>query len=190
MPDDQRRTPKQVRGQQRVSQILDAAALEFAEIGIENATTNAIAARANVPIGSLYQFFPHKEAILDALVERYLTGLRTVFENTLSADSLPIEVVIEQMLTGLANFELSHLGFSTIFVKSETIHAEIVQRVEDMLTRRYPHLTPETRHISAAVGVGIVKGVLPLTAHLPVELVLVEIKTAILSYLGAVLNRH
>jgi AcrR family transcriptional regulator len=189
MPDDQRRMPKQARSQQRVHQILDAAALEFAAVGIESATTNAIAARASVPIGSLYQFFPHKEAILDALTERYLAGLRAVFDSTLSADSLPIETVIEQMLVGLANFEDSHRGFNTIFLKSDALHTEIVQRVEAMISRRYPHLPPETRHLAATVGVGIVKGLLPLTAHLPAEQVLAEIKTALLAYLGAVLSR-
>jgi AcrR family transcriptional regulator len=187
MAGERRRMPKQARSQQRVNQILDAAAAEFAAVGIEHATTNAIAARAGVPIGSLYQFFPHKEAIIEALVARYLAGLRAVFDSTLSADSLPVEVVIEQMLAGLARFESTHQGFGEVFGNSEAIHAEIVGQVEAMLARRYPQLAPAARHRSALVGVGIVKGLMPLAGALPVETALGEISTALLAYLRAVL---
>src|SRR5260370_1341413 len=77
MPEEtqMRRQPKQARSQQRVDHLLNVAALIFEEVGYAAATTNAIAARAGVPIGSLYQFFPNKEAIMDALVERYLDEL-------------------------------------------------------------------------------------------------------------------
>src|SRR6266511_1332655 len=47
--------------------ILDAAAGVFADAGYERATTNAIAAAAGISPGSLYQFFPNKEAIAEAL---------------------------------------------------------------------------------------------------------------------------
>ena len=57
-----RRTPKQKRGQQRVEQILDAAARLIVAEGYENVSTNAIAKEANTSIGSLYQFFPNKDA--------------------------------------------------------------------------------------------------------------------------------
>lgn len=53
--------------------LLDAAADEFAEAGYAAATTTAIAARAGVPIGSLYQWFPDKEALLYGLADRHLT---------------------------------------------------------------------------------------------------------------------
>ena len=62
-----RREPRQARARQRVNIILDAAAAEFAAVGYEAATTNAIARRAGTSIGSLYQFFPNKEAVLEAL---------------------------------------------------------------------------------------------------------------------------
>ena len=67
-----RRQPQQKRGQKRVEQILDAAALVFDEVGFEAATTQAIASRANTAVGSLYQFFPDKLAIFNALELRYI----------------------------------------------------------------------------------------------------------------------
>jgi AcrR family transcriptional regulator len=63
--------PKRLRGRVRVAAILDAAALTFAEKGFDGATMTEIAARSNTAIGSLYRFFPTKELVADALVEKY-----------------------------------------------------------------------------------------------------------------------
>ena len=65
------RAPKRARGKQRVAQLLQAAAAVFAEKGFEGATMTEIAARAGAPIGSLYQFFPAKEALADTLLRDY-----------------------------------------------------------------------------------------------------------------------
>ena len=62
---------RNVRGERRVASLLDAAARVFGELGYHAATTNAIAAEAKVSPATLYQFFPNKEAIADALVTRY-----------------------------------------------------------------------------------------------------------------------
>jgi AcrR family transcriptional regulator len=69
------REPKRERGKLRVTALLDAGATVFAEKGYDAATMTEIAARANTAIGSLYQFFPSKEALVDALLARY--GERT-----------------------------------------------------------------------------------------------------------------
>jgi AcrR family transcriptional regulator len=63
--------PKRKRGIARVAKLLDAGAAVFAEQGYKAATMTEIAARAGAPIGSLYQFFPNKDVIADALVARY-----------------------------------------------------------------------------------------------------------------------
>lgn len=67
------RAPQQERSRRRVAALLDAAAAEFAERGFATATTTAIAARAGVPIGSLYQWFADKDALLYGLADRHLT---------------------------------------------------------------------------------------------------------------------
>src|SRR5580693_2824844 len=69
------RAPKRERGKQRVAALLQAAAAVFAEKGYEAATMSEIAARARAPIGSLYQFFPVKEALADTLVQDYAAML-------------------------------------------------------------------------------------------------------------------
>jgi AcrR family transcriptional regulator len=63
--------PKRKRGIARVAKLLDAGAAVFAEQGYKAATMTEIAARAGAPIGSLYQFFPNKDVLADALIARY-----------------------------------------------------------------------------------------------------------------------
>src|SRR5258708_40042420 len=65
------RAPKRARGKQRVADLLQAAATVFAEKGYQAATMTELAARAGAPIGSLYQFFPAKEALADTLLQNY-----------------------------------------------------------------------------------------------------------------------
>jgi len=63
--------PKRERGKQRVAALIDAGAELFAEKGYEASTMTEIAQRAGAAIGSLYQFFPSKEALAEALFNRY-----------------------------------------------------------------------------------------------------------------------
>ena len=67
-----RKTPKQPRAWETQDRILEAAARVFAEHGYPSGTTNRIAAAASMSVGSLYQYFPNKDAILVALVRRHI----------------------------------------------------------------------------------------------------------------------
>ncbi|HXV93477.1 MAG TPA: TetR/AcrR family transcriptional regulator [Pseudonocardia sp.] len=67
-----RRRPRQARSRQTVARVLDAAAALLEESGHAALTTNEVAARAGVSIGSLYQYFADKDALLAALAERHL----------------------------------------------------------------------------------------------------------------------
>jgi AcrR family transcriptional regulator len=66
-----RRRPIQRRSRQTVDAIVEAAARVLARHGYAAATTNRIAERAGVSIGSLYEYFPNKDSILAALLERH-----------------------------------------------------------------------------------------------------------------------
>jgi len=67
-----KKIPRQARARQTVEFILEAAAYILAEQGLEGFTTNHIAERAGVNISSLYQYFPDKLAILEALRDRHV----------------------------------------------------------------------------------------------------------------------
>lgn len=63
--------PKRERGHIRVAAILEAGVEVFSESGYDAATMTEIAVRSGTAIGSLYRFFPSKEALADALLLRY-----------------------------------------------------------------------------------------------------------------------
>lgn len=67
-----RRIPQQNRGRRRVAGFLRAAASVITEAGYERATMSAIAERAGSCIGSLYQFFPNKRSVAEALRAQYI----------------------------------------------------------------------------------------------------------------------
>jgi AcrR family transcriptional regulator len=65
------RSPRQQRGQARVARLLDAAAEMIAENGVAGLTMAGVSERAGSAPGSLYQFFPNRETLIDALAQRY-----------------------------------------------------------------------------------------------------------------------
>lgn len=67
-----RRKPSQERSRDRVERILDASASLLADMPVEKITTAAIAEKAGVPIGSVYQYFPNKLAVLAEVARRVM----------------------------------------------------------------------------------------------------------------------
>src|SRR5262245_41388246 len=67
-----RRSPVQRRSAETVEAVLQATAPILSRGGLEALSTNAVAARAGVSIGSVYQYFPDKQALVDALMARYV----------------------------------------------------------------------------------------------------------------------
>ena len=65
------REPKRARGRERVAALLDAGASLFVEKGYDRTTMTEIAERAGAAIGSLYQFFPSKQTLAEALFDRF-----------------------------------------------------------------------------------------------------------------------
>src|SRR5579863_5143022 len=70
-----RKAPGQARSKETVNVILEAGARILESEGLHGFNTNAVAAKAGVSVGSLYQYFPNKDAILLALIGRYEEGL-------------------------------------------------------------------------------------------------------------------
>jgi AcrR family transcriptional regulator len=189
---------RQARGQRRIEHILDVSAQVFAEVGFEAASTNMIAARAGVPIGSLYQFFPNKEAIAEALADRFAQRLRetqAVFGPEI--DYLPLDELIDHVVDPLVTFHVAHPGFQALFSGSlvsprlataiDAFLTAVVGRAEAMLAVRASGLSPERRARCARVSVEIVRALLPLVvASDPAEreAVVAELKAAERGYLA------
>lgn len=73
-----RRPPTQSRGRARVEAILDAAGAIVAAEGLAGLTMHGIARRAQTSIGSLYHFFPDRNSVVQALVDRHEAGIREI----------------------------------------------------------------------------------------------------------------
>jgi AcrR family transcriptional regulator len=112
--DTLRRRPRQVRSQERISRILDTAEQVFADVGYGAATTNLIASQAQTSIGSLYEFFPNKEAIGRALADRYVEQIDNLYANLFSASATDIEIqapeLVDRIVGGLDRFYRDHPG--------------------------------------------------------------------------------
>ena len=65
-----RKQPTQQRAGQMVAALLEATARELGERGLDGLTTNHVAQRAGASVGSLYQYFANKEALIDALLQQ------------------------------------------------------------------------------------------------------------------------
>ncbi len=101
-PTQIRKAARQRRSKETVDAILEAAAHILAARGFEGATTNAVAERAGVSIGSLYQYFPNKAALVRALNEQHtheiLEGLRARLREVRGA---PLPEVVRAMVGGM-----------------------------------------------------------------------------------------
>src|SRR5260370_33396591 len=91
--------------------ILQAAGQVFSEGGFDVATTTLIAQRAHTAIGSLYAYFPNKEAIAQRLCEQFCDDRRLLFEAILTDDhgQLPLSQVIDAILHTLVESHQTHL---------------------------------------------------------------------------------
>jgi AcrR family transcriptional regulator len=145
----------------------------FAEVGFEAATTNAIAARAGISPGSLYQFFPNKDAIAEALADRFVERLRdtqAIFGPEI--EYLPLDELIDHVIDPLVAFHIAHPGFQALFSGSmvsprlasavQGFLKAVISRAEAMFAVRAPHLPPERRARCARVSVELVRALLPL----------------------------
>ncbi|HWE62352.1 MAG TPA: TetR/AcrR family transcriptional regulator [Chloroflexota bacterium] len=200
-----RRAPQQARGRRRIDAILDAAEQVLAEAGYEGATTNAIAARADTSIGSLYQFFPNKDAIMQALGLRYIDRCRDAFTPLLSpaAADLPMNVWIDRIVDALDSTEKANAGFKELFSSAATtpdlaaadnaMHHQFIVGLDSALAERMPHLDPERRLVCAEVGVRTAEAIMPLLAESPGArraLVLAELKVLLAAYMQRTLDEE
>jgi len=97
-----RKKPRQERSQVTVSAILDATARVLCSTGYDRASTNRVAMAAGVSVGSLYQYFPSKEALVAALVERHSEEMMSLVKRKLDeVATAPLAAGIEAMIDAM-----------------------------------------------------------------------------------------
>lgn len=194
-----RRTPKQKRGQQRVEQILDAAARLVVGEGYEYVSTNAIAKEAKTSIGSLYQFFPNKDAVYMALAQRYVDELSGLLAQTAMAEeaSLPFQDRFDQLLDQLSLFYLENPGFqpllfgsykTAVMTSGEEVLYQMIDGMDAILAQNTDIQEPP-RYLQATVIVHTLKSTLPLIVaddEAESQAALAELKRLMRGYLDAI----
>ena len=173
-PSGGRRVPSQDRSRKRALRILDAAAGIFAKVGYEAASTEAIAKAAGTSIGSVYQFYPNKHAIFDAIARRHLERARSLFEELIGPGALERtwEELLGRAIDAFARMDREDPDFRAVWknwdvagqflVAGQAMNQEFARRIETIL---------------AAKAKGLGKGRRPLVATM-----IVEVITAMLFY--------
>ncbi|SDD49118.1 TetR/AcrR family transcriptional regulator [Glycomyces harbinensis] len=191
---------RQARGEKRMAELLDAASEVFAAQGYAKTSTNAIAAAAGASPGTLYQFFKNKEAIADALMERYVKRLREAHGEAfdLSVAGLPLEEMLDRIIDPIVAFDRANPGYYALLsdphLSAELASAKrpaqklMFERLDQILEKRTPGLDAERRTRTAAVAVHLFRGLLPMimaASEQELPAVVNETKAALRAYLAS-----
>jgi AcrR family transcriptional regulator len=187
------REPRRARGRQRVAALLEAAAEVFAERGFESATMTEIAARAGASIGSLYQFFPTKELLAEALMARDAEALfETLAAYRDSAAGWSTDALADRLVRTLIEFRAGHPAFGPLIDvpgapggKPAAVGLAVRAHLLAILRAKAPDLAPE---VLAPVALAV-QQVMKAAVSLNAEPDLPE-RDAALDELAAMLRRY
>jgi AcrR family transcriptional regulator len=199
-----RRQPTQERGKERVRIILAAALELFKERGIEETTTNDIAERAQIPIGSLYRYYPNKDTIIVALTELVCEDLSRIYQDIgkhpmlkhLSWDEVLLLIadswVNYSRLNGPFTFLYAEQANPRLGALTHPIWAVYTKSFYEVIRKRCPEISERELNIVfrltlAAVQMGIEESDEDRKREVPIHH---EAVGAIASYVLAACNRH
>ncbi len=159
-----RKSPKQGRSRAMIGLILDAAARVLVQDGFGHASTNRIAAKAGVSIGSLYQYFPSKEALVAALIDRHQDEMLTRFAPHIAAladlsVTTAVERVVKVMIEAHAVDPALHKVLQEEVPRSgrlgrlDQLDATVTQLVRGFLASRRREIVPVDLDLAAFVVV-------------------------------------
>lgn len=160
-----RREPSQLRSKARVERIIAAAARLIERGGLDQVTTNAIAREARLPVGTLYQFFPNREAVLQALIESQLSELDEPLRPLLSPGARGLAERVERIVDVL--FET----YRRLPALAQLMHA----------SRGDPRVSPLAKKNNALVSgwvVPLVHAEVPAVAHRSSAIAVVTVEAA------------
>jgi AcrR family transcriptional regulator len=165
-----RKKPTQPRAQETVEAILAAAKRVIVRYGYEKATTNRIADVAGVSIGSLYQYFPSKDAIVSALIDRHMATMLQVLASSYAAatESSNIEetartVIHAAFAAHRVNPKLHRVLIEQThrmgaYERMDAYDAQAQKFVEAFLTTQLPKLRRKNIALAARVALLAVRG--------------------------------
>ena len=153
----------------------------FAADGFEAATMESIAARAETSIGSIYQFFPNKVSLFNALARHYHERVRAFFDLLVGGPLLdqPWAAILESGIDAFALFHQNEPGFRAVWVglqvtpevieEGEAINRDFAKRIEAIFAAKLPGLPPKMRPVVATMMVEILTAMMIVSARRPAE---------------------
>ncbi|MFJ1667157.1 TetR/AcrR family transcriptional regulator [Streptomyces bottropensis] len=165
---------RQARGERRIAQLLEAAASVFCSTGYAATSTNAIAREAGVSPGTLYQFFPNKEAIAIELSERLMHEMRETYGEALAPvdPATPLEEAVAAAVDRFIDFNCRHPVIFTLMhgpdvpgriaEQHDAVHTALLARIEALLTPFLPEAPAADISRTAHVCVAMYKAGLEL----------------------------
>lgn len=171
-----RRTPRQRRSQQRVRNIIASTGELLDEVGYSKLTTNAIAQRAETSIGSLYQFFPNKDAVVSQLVQGYRKELHEFLDSSISIGMArsSLHELVSVVVDGIEELRQRSPGFgSMLWLRRHDIASEettiqldkdIMEPLNQLLANAYPEVSEERRQLCMQVATESTKALLSKVA--------------------------
>lgn len=149
-----RRQPTQARARERVERLLSVATEMIAETGSDAMRMTELAERAGVPIGSLYQYFPDKAAILRLLAIRVMERVREMLRRTIEGLDDPKEA--------LARIDLALVGYYQLFL-TEPVTRDIWSATQS--DKALQELDIEDSRVNAGLFFDAMKPIVPKHNH-------------------------
>ncbi|CAG6393265.1 TetR/AcrR family transcriptional regulator [Actinacidiphila cocklensis] len=174
---DERPRRRQARGERRISQLLQAAASVFCTMGYTASSTNAIAREAGVSPGTLYQFFPNKEAIAVELGGKLIREMEEAHGRIFTPENarLPLDRLIDAVADPFIEFNCANPAFLALIKgpdapgrvaeEHDTLHATLLDRVSWLLALRRPSLSDVERTLIAEMSFAMFKAALDLVVQ-------------------------
>lgn len=185
------RTPRQARGQRRVDGILDAAEAVIAECGVTDASVQEIARRAGASVGSMYHFFPTKDAIVAALSDRYTVGLEhvavSIAQGTAATARAPLGEFVDALVGPFAGFLAASPAY-LLLPRAKTMKSAFCTTLERALEMRFPDAGVEDWALRSSLLHALGESVVTLLAQARVDerdRLFGEFKRAVVAYLAS-----
>lgn len=170
-----RKRPRQSRSELTRQRILEAAARVFAEFGYAAGTTNRIAEWADISIGSLYQYYPNKDAVLLDLVTRHLEAIATAARRPSSGPPDSIEGIVRAMVRSAIDGHRDDPELLRVLIEQAPRSRELMQWITDQeqawvtdleeLLAQNPEVCVEDKHVAAQLVIATIEFVVhPLIA--------------------------
>ncbi len=132
-----RKEPRQARSRATVEAVVEAGARILSKQGWNGFTTNKVAEAAGVSIGSLYQYFPDKLSLVDAIRRRHIDDSLDAIKSAL-AETEALTVFVEALVTNLIEAHSLHPG----------LHRVLLDEVPGLEAYRHPNHQIEAQYLS------------------------------------------